>query len=228
MTRTRRIVAPAVLALCLSAPALAFAGNATQGNDKINGTSKPDRIVSMGGNDKIKSKGGKDTVLSGSGNDSVVDAGTTAMIKGRGLFTERFAEMFAACGWRIVELRYGRKLAASFLELPVRPTSAEPTPEAPATAGTSFYRLRYPDGSPVDVVVPDHNIGGVYEAAKVAELFRTEGVGVSLTITPWEKNMVGPIEKAIMASDLGITPTGESMLVLHTLEDAPGEQESVR
>jgi L-fucose isomerase len=32
--------------------------------------------------------------------------------------------------------------------------------------------------------VPDHNIGGVYEAAKVAELFRKEGVGVSLTITP--------------------------------------------
>jgi L-fucose isomerase len=33
-------------------------------------------------------------------------------------------------------------------------------------------------------VVPDHNIGGVYEAAKVAELFRIEGVGVSITITP--------------------------------------------
>ena len=44
--------------------------------------------------------------------------------------------------------------------------------------------LRYPDGSPVEVVVPDHNIGGVYEAAKVAELFRKEGVGVSITITP--------------------------------------------
>ena len=28
----------------------------------------------------------------------------------------------------------------------------------------------------------------------------------TITITPWEKNMVGPIEKAIMASDLGITP----------------------
>lgn len=44
--------------------------------------------------------------------------------------------------------------------------------------------LRYPDGSPVEVVLPDHNIGGVYEAAKVAELFRKEGVGVSITITP--------------------------------------------
>ena len=44
--------------------------------------------------------------------------------------------------------------------------------------------LRYPDGSPVQVVVPDHTIGGVYEAARVAELFRKEGVGVSITISP--------------------------------------------
>ena len=29
----------------------------------------------------------------------------------------------------------------------------------------------------------------------------------SLTITPWEKQMVGPVEKAILGSDLGITPT---------------------
>ena len=28
----------------------------------------------------------------------------------------------------------------------------------------------------------------------------------TLSITPWEKAMVGPIEKAILASDLGITP----------------------
>jgi ribosome recycling factor len=29
----------------------------------------------------------------------------------------------------------------------------------------------------------------------------------SLVIQPWEKNMVGPIEKAILASDLGLNPT---------------------
>ena len=29
----------------------------------------------------------------------------------------------------------------------------------------------------------------------------------SITITPWEKNMVQPIEKAIMTSDLGLNPT---------------------
>src|SRR5215211_4598683 len=55
---------------------------------------------------------------------------------------------------------------------------------AERTADLIRAALRYPDGSPVEVVVPDHNIGGVYEAAKVAELFRLEGVGVSITITP--------------------------------------------
>ncbi|MFC5568498.1 ribosome recycling factor [Lysobacter yangpyeongensis] len=28
----------------------------------------------------------------------------------------------------------------------------------------------------------------------------------TLTITPWEKQMIGPVEKAILASDLGLTP----------------------
>ena len=50
------------------------------------------------------------------------------------------------------------------------------------TADLLRANLRYPDGTPVEVVVPEHNIGGVYEAAKVAELFRKEGVGVSVTI----------------------------------------------
>ena len=44
--------------------------------------------------------------------------------------------------------------------------------------------LRYPDGSPVECVVPDDCIGGGVEAARAAELFRREGVGVSLTVTP--------------------------------------------
>ena len=29
----------------------------------------------------------------------------------------------------------------------------------------------------------------------------------SITITPWEKQMVAPVEKAILGSDLGLTPT---------------------
>lgn len=37
--------------------------------------------------------------------------------------------------------------------------------------------------------------------------------GRSLTITPWEKNMVGPVEKALLASDIGITPTTAGMVI---------------
>nr|WP_206064408.1 ribosome recycling factor [Oleiagrimonas sp. C23AA] len=37
--------------------------------------------------------------------------------------------------------------------------------------------------------------------------------GRSLTITPWEKNMVGPVEKAILASDIGITPNTAGQVI---------------
>lgn len=35
----------------------------------------------------------------------------------------------------------------------------------------------------------------------------------SLTITPWEKTMVQPIEKAILASDLGLTPNTAGLVI---------------
>jgi len=35
----------------------------------------------------------------------------------------------------------------------------------------------------------------------------------TIIITPWEKSMVAPIEKALMASDLGITPTTAGMVI---------------
>lgn len=35
----------------------------------------------------------------------------------------------------------------------------------------------------------------------------------SITITPFEKNMIGPVEKAILASDLGLTPTTVGMVI---------------
>ena len=35
----------------------------------------------------------------------------------------------------------------------------------------------------------------------------------SITITPWEKQMVGPVEKAILASDLGLTPNTSGTLI---------------
>ena len=55
---------------------------------------------------------------------------------------------------------------------------------ARAAAAFLTANLRYPDGSPVVCVVPESCIGGVAEAAQAAELFRREGVGVSLTVTP--------------------------------------------
>lgn len=42
----------------------------------------------------------------------------------------------------------------------------------------------YYTGAPVDVVVADTCIGGVQEAARAAEKFKEEGVGVSITVTP--------------------------------------------
>ncbi|HEU4755004.1 MAG TPA: L-fucose isomerase, partial [Armatimonadota bacterium] len=44
--------------------------------------------------------------------------------------------------------------------------------------------LRHANGLPVEVVVADTCIGGASEAAKCAEKFKKEGVGVSLTVTP--------------------------------------------
>ncbi len=35
----------------------------------------------------------------------------------------------------------------------------------------------------------------------------------SITISPWEKNMVQPIEKAIMTSDLGLNPTTAGLVI---------------
>ena len=55
---------------------------------------------------------------------------------------------------------------------------------ARAAAAFLTANLRYPDGQAVECVIPDHCIGGVVEAARAAECFRQEGVGVSLTVTP--------------------------------------------
>ena len=55
---------------------------------------------------------------------------------------------------------------------------------AEATARLLTENLRYPDGTPVECVIPPDTIGGVVEAARAADLFRREGVGVSITVTP--------------------------------------------
>ena len=44
--------------------------------------------------------------------------------------------------------------------------------------------LRYPDGSPVQCVIADSCIGGVYEASQCAQKFEDNRVGVSLSVTP--------------------------------------------
>jgi L-fucose/D-arabinose isomerase len=55
---------------------------------------------------------------------------------------------------------------------------------ARAAADFISANLRYPDGRPVECVIPDDCIGGVVEAARAAEFFREQGVGVSITVTP--------------------------------------------
>ena len=44
--------------------------------------------------------------------------------------------------------------------------------------------VRFPSGEKVECLIAESTIGGVAEAAKCADLFRREGVGVSLTVTP--------------------------------------------
>lgn len=55
---------------------------------------------------------------------------------------------------------------------------------AEAVAGLLRRELRHACGLPVEVVIADTTLGGASEAAKCAEKFRREGVGVSLTVTP--------------------------------------------
>src|SRR5947209_2974597 len=55
---------------------------------------------------------------------------------------------------------------------------------ARATAAFLSENLHHASGLPVEIVIADSCIGGVSEAAKCAEKFKREGVGVSLTVTP--------------------------------------------
>jgi L-fucose isomerase len=56
--------------------------------------------------------------------------------------------------------------------------------QAQAVARLLSERLRHANGQPVECVVADTCIGGVAEAAQVAEQFARAGVGVSITVTP--------------------------------------------
>ncbi len=66
----------------------------------------------------------------------------------------------------------------------VRESLEEPTMAlARAVAEFLSNNLRHYNGLPVECVIADTPIGGVAEAARCAEKFRREGVGVSLTVT---------------------------------------------
>ena len=45
-----------------------------------------------------------------------------------------------------------------------------------------------------------------------------------ITIQPWEKNMIAPIEKAIMASDLGLNPSNDGTLIRLPVPALTGER----
>src|SRR5690625_3845995 len=55
---------------------------------------------------------------------------------------------------------------------------------AKAAAKLIRENIHYSNGAPVEVVVPDHTIARVPESAAVEELFRKEGVDITLTVTP--------------------------------------------
>ena len=64
--------------------------------------------------------------------------------------------------------------------------SLEETTMQMAESVANLYRaqLRYPDGTPVRVVIADGTIGGVREADACRRKFERENVGVSLSVTP--------------------------------------------
>ena len=55
---------------------------------------------------------------------------------------------------------------------------------AKAAAELIESNLRFPSGDKVECIISDTTIGGVADAARCADQFKREGVGVSLTVTP--------------------------------------------
>ena len=55
---------------------------------------------------------------------------------------------------------------------------------AKAAAMLIEKNLKFPSGNKVECMISDTTIGGVADAAKCADQFAREGVGVSLTVTP--------------------------------------------
>ena len=55
---------------------------------------------------------------------------------------------------------------------------------ARAVASLISSSLKYPSGESVECIIADSTIGGVTESARCAEKFASQGVGVSITVTP--------------------------------------------
>ncbi len=68
--------------------------------------------------------------------------------------------------------------------LKVREGLEEQTVTMARSAAALIGGLRYPDGTPVKVVISDTTIGRVAEAAACAEQFKRENVEITLTVTP--------------------------------------------
>ncbi|MFH5183754.1 L-fucose isomerase [Paenibacillus sp. TAB 01] len=67
----------------------------------------------------------------------------------------------------------------------IRESLEEPTMNmAIACANLLSGHLRHANGLPVECVIADTTIGGVAEAARAAEKFRKQGVGLTITVTP--------------------------------------------
>lgn len=90
--------------------------------------------------------------------------------------------------------------------------------------------LRHPDGSPVECVIPEHTIGGVAEAARVADLFSRNDVGAVVSVTPcWcygfeTIDMTADIPKAIWGFNGTERPGAvylASALAAHTQKGLP-------
>lgn len=67
----------------------------------------------------------------------------------------------------------------------IRESLEETTMEMAKSVAALFTdQIRYPDGSPVRIVIADSTIGGVREADDCRRKFELENVGVSLSVTP--------------------------------------------
>lgn len=55
---------------------------------------------------------------------------------------------------------------------------------AKAVAAFIQANLRYPNGKPVECIIADTTIGGVAEAAKCEDKFKTDNVGLTISVTP--------------------------------------------